>query len=38
MKEHKPKYNPSINDILDADYWAREKALNFCMNIKNSNK
>ena len=38
MKEHKPKYNPNINDILDADYWAREKALNFCMNIKNSNK
>jgi len=34
MKEHKPKYNPNINDILDADYWAREKALNFCMNIK----
>jgi 1-deoxy-D-xylulose-5-phosphate reductoisomerase len=38
MKEHKPKYNPNINDILDADYWAREKALNFCMNIKNSNE
>jgi 1-deoxy-D-xylulose-5-phosphate reductoisomerase len=38
MKEHKPKYNPNISDILDADYWAREKALNFCMNIKNSNK
>ena len=38
MKEHKPKYNPNINDILDADYWAREKALNFCINIKNSNK
>ena len=34
MKEHKPKYNPNINDILDADYWAREKALNFCMNNK----
>ncbi len=34
MKEHKPKYNPNINDILDADYWARERALNFCMNIK----
>ncbi len=34
MKEHKPKYNPNINDILDADYWAREKALNFCMNAK----
>jgi len=38
MKEHKPKYNPNINDILDADYWAREKALNFCANVKNSNK
>jgi len=38
MKEHKPKYNPNINDILDADYWAREKALNFCINLKNSNK
>lgn len=35
MKEHKPKYNPNINDILDADYWAREKALNFCTNLKN---
>ncbi len=34
MKEHKPKYNPNINDILDADYWAREKALNFCTNKK----
>jgi len=34
MKEHKPKYNPDINDILDADYWARERALNFCINIK----
>lgn len=31
MKEHKPKYNPNINDILDADYWARERALNFCL-------
>ena len=31
MKEHKPKYNPNINDILDADYWARERALNFCI-------
>jgi 1-deoxy-D-xylulose-5-phosphate reductoisomerase len=38
MKEHKPKYNLNINDILDADYWARERALDFCMNIKNSNK
>lgn len=34
MKEHKPKQNPNINDILDADYWARETALNFCINIK----
>jgi len=34
MKEHKPKYNPNISDILDADYWARERALNFCMNAK----
>ncbi|MBU4362528.1 1-deoxy-D-xylulose-5-phosphate reductoisomerase [bacterium] len=38
MKEHKPKYNPNISDILDADYWARERALNFCINLKNSNK
>ena len=34
MQEHKPKYNPNINDILDADYWAREKALDFCMDAK----
>ena len=34
MKEHEPKYNPNISDILDADYWARERALNFCMNTK----
>lgn len=34
MKEHKPKQNPNINDILDADYWARERALNFCINNK----
>ncbi|MBA7497867.1 1-deoxy-D-xylulose 5-phosphate reductoisomerase [subsurface metagenome] len=34
MKEHKPKYNPNISDILDADYWARERALNFCINAK----
>jgi len=34
MKEHKPKYNLNINDILDADYWARERALNFCLNAK----
>jgi len=31
MKEHKPKYNPNISDILDADYWARERALDFCI-------
>ena len=31
MKEHKPKYNPNISDILDADYWARERALGFCI-------
>ncbi|MBA3063320.1 MAG: 1-deoxy-D-xylulose-5-phosphate reductoisomerase [Atribacteria sp.] len=35
MKEHKPKYNPNISDILDADYWARERALNFCINKNN---
>lgn len=34
MEEHKPKYNLKISDILDADYWARQKALNFCMNNK----
>ena len=34
MKDHKTKYNPNINDILDADYWAREKALNFCQKEK----
>lgn len=34
MKEHKPKQNPNITDILDADYWARETALNFCINNK----
>ena len=38
MKEHKPKYNPNISDILDADYWAREIALDFCINLKYSNK
>ena len=38
MKEHKAKYNPNINDILDADYWARERALNFCINAKSSNQ
>jgi 1-deoxy-D-xylulose-5-phosphate reductoisomerase len=34
MKEHKPKYSPNINDILDADYWAREMALDYSINIK----
>ncbi|MCJ7656245.1 MAG: 1-deoxy-D-xylulose-5-phosphate reductoisomerase [Candidatus Atribacteria bacterium] len=34
MNEHKPKHSPNISDILDADYWAREIALNFCLNIK----
>jgi len=34
MKEHKPKYNPNISDILDVDCWARERALNFCENKK----
>jgi len=34
MKEHKPKHNPNINDILDADYWARERALSLCTNNK----
>ncbi|KUK56391.1 MAG: 1-deoxy-D-xylulose 5-phosphate reductoisomerase [Atribacteria bacterium 34_128] len=38
MKEHKPKYNPNINDILDADYWARKRALSLCANTKSSNK
>jgi len=38
MKEHKPKYNPNISDILDVDCWARERALNFCINLNNSNK
>jgi len=34
MKEHKINHNPDINDILDADYWAREKAVSLCTNIK----
>ncbi len=34
MKEHKPKPNPNISDILDADCWARERALSFCTNNK----
>ena len=35
MKEHKPKYNLNISDVLDADCWAREKALDFCINKNN---
>jgi 1-deoxy-D-xylulose-5-phosphate reductoisomerase len=38
MKEHKINHNPDINDILDADCWAREKAVSFCVNLKYSNK
>ena len=38
MKEHKINHSPDINDILDADYWAREKAVSLCTNLKNSNK
>jgi 1-deoxy-D-xylulose-5-phosphate reductoisomerase len=34
MKEHQPKYNPDIDDILDTDYWARQKALDFCLTKK----
>jgi len=34
MKEHKINHSPDINDILDADYWAREKAVSLCTNIK----
>lgn len=32
MKNHKPKLNPSISDILNADYWARQRALYLCTN------
>lgn len=35
MKDHKTMPNPSINDILDADYWARQSALSLCENKKN---
>jgi len=35
MKEHKTIPNPSINDILEADHWARNNALNL---IANKNK
>ena len=34
MKEHKAMPNPSINDILDADCWARQRALSLCENKK----
>ncbi|MCK4240211.1 MAG: 1-deoxy-D-xylulose-5-phosphate reductoisomerase [Candidatus Atribacteria bacterium] len=34
MKEHKAMPNPSINNILDADCWARERALSLCENKK----
>lgn len=34
MKEHKAMPNPSINDILDADCWARQRALSLCTNKK----
>ncbi|GAI06773.1 unnamed protein product, partial [marine sediment metagenome] len=32
--EHKAMPNPSINDILDADCWARQRALSLCENKK----
>jgi len=35
MKDHKTMPNPSITDILDADYWARQSALSLCENKKN---
>ena len=34
MKDHKTMPNPSINDILEADYWARQRALSLCENKK----
>ena len=37
MKDHKTMPNPSINDILDADYWARQSALSLCENKKINN-
>ncbi|MEN3189887.1 MAG: 1-deoxy-D-xylulose-5-phosphate reductoisomerase [Atribacterota bacterium] len=30
MKNHIPKQNPSLEDIFDADYWARKTALSLC--------
>jgi len=34
MKDYTPIHNPSLNDIFEADYWARKKALIWCENIK----
>lgn len=34
MKEHIPVQNPDLNDIFEADYWSRKKALLLCENIK----
>jgi len=34
MKIHKVKINPQINDILDADHWARQETLTLCSKIK----
>jgi len=34
MKNYISKTNPSINDILDADHWARQSALSLCTNKK----
>jgi 1-deoxy-D-xylulose-5-phosphate reductoisomerase len=31
IKSHVLKLNPSIEDILNADYWARQKALSLCV-------
>jgi len=32
MKNHIPKQNPNLEDIFDADYWARKTALLLCEN------
>ena len=34
MKSHNLKLNPGIEDILNADYWARQKALSLCLKNK----
>lgn len=34
MKEHIPVQNPDLNDIFEADYWSRKKALLLCENLK----